>query len=204
MKYPLKRIIEAWGHTAPLIWQRMHFAPNHCLNGTRVTIDAFKHFKYEPKPISVGCVAMNEIWAREIERTGHHPSSQEESDAWAAKGGYAVGIDTIATIDGQWAGHLVCHVGGWMLDSSAEQFARPSKRINVSDVIAGEIQPGFLDGNVTQSFVNTDGSRLIYNVRDDRTFIDVPGFQRSPWNKQATGFLITAMTRFLGGKNNGR
>jgi hypothetical protein len=197
---PFDLVVEAWLRVAPRVWERAQWEPDHCLNGTAVTIDALKAFGIAAKPLSVHALAINEVWWQKMSEKGGHPSSQEESDAWAAAGGHAAAIDVVPRADEtmKWAGHLVAIARGVLLDSSTEQFVRPRKNMLFPPVIAAEIPDGFMDEKAPLVYIAADGSRIGYHARpEDKSYLTVSGFQRSKWNRDATRWMIAGITHWL-------
>jgi len=193
------QIMQAWTETAPVIWDRTMMDPDHCLNGSRVTIDALKHFGISAKPLSVFCEAYNAVWWEQMVKAGRHVTSIEESNGWAALGGHSIAIETTPnpSLGVGWPGHLVVIAGGKMLDASTEQFTREARKMIYPRVIVCEIEDGFMDGTPAL-YEFPDGAKLSYKVRpNDKSYLDMSGFQRHKYNRATTGYLITAMERHI-------
>lgn len=172
-----------------------HFGPRCCLNASRVLIDVLARRKINARPVSVKMTAFNAKWYELLRAKQGWPESQTESDEWAAQGGYAVGID-VDDLSGQdgWPGHLIVAAAGCIIDPSAGQVHRPQHKIIVPPVFGAAITEGFLDGKTPLVYELPEGGRISYMVRpDDRSYLDMPGFKRSPHNTEAARAVLDYM-----------
>lgn len=195
----MSTIIETYVDCATPLF-RSYDTKSHCLNGTRVCIDALAHFGVRARPVSVQCMAVNRIYADKM--AGFQSSddfpSKAEFEEWFAEGAWSVGIDTRDGMGG-WPGHLIAIADDHLIDSAAGQFDRPQHGIYVPDIFHSPLE-GVLSGKPpTAIFVNQkEGCVLTYTLREkDKTYRKIRGFQRSAHNREITDLVIKKMNARL-------
>ena len=127
-----RAMAEAWRR-----WQSepsFPFAPDHCINGTRVAVDALRVLGVYAKPVSVQFILFNAkayaLWEQGI------PYTEWPPDAWSL----GVGPGAVGT-GGGWDGHLCAEGDGFTLDLSAAQFNRPGLIICDEPLLMPELPP---------------------------------------------------------------
>jgi hypothetical protein len=178
-----------------------HFSNTRCLNGTRVCIDVLKHFNVRAKPLSVDVLVANLAYASRCMRGGL-PKDDAELEEWKAAGAWAVGLDKLPSPDddvrGVWPGHLVAIAQDWLIDSGSVQMSRPAKGIILPDIFVCPVSKRFLKGKDTLSFRDKDGTVIIYDKRDDKSFYRMPGFQAHDGNRAVADEVIERIERRMG------
>jgi hypothetical protein len=160
--------------------------PSHCINGTRIGIEALRHFGVEAEPLSVRFAVFNRKgWS--AAQIGM-PFEEWPQDAWS------VGINEGSVTAGEnWAGHLVIHVPEWcVVDLSAEQFARPARELFIDGPL---ILPGPPPDPGVEAFHQMDNGVIVHMNRwpDNTGWESAPGWQRTPTNRAVLRSVIALM-----------
>ena len=174
----------------------MFSARNYCLNGTRVLIDVLQHFGIEAKPLSVQLVVTNAAWKECLDKVG--VATQAMVDEWVeSKGAWSVGIDTSSPKEpGLWNGHIVLVTDRVLVDSAIGQLSRPEKNMKLPGAFACEYAPEFFSKGRALSIVGPKGVWVRYWAREkDKSFEQLPGFQRSQTNQEVTEEIIELMSK---------
>jgi hypothetical protein len=189
----LTKLVGAW----PAI-RRDRFTLNCCLNASRVWIEALAVVmpKARVRPLTVHAVASN----APAQRLMLDPDCTAER--WRAEGAHLidVGEPSADRISDGWPGHLVLVFNNrWLIDPSAEQMARPT--LPVPPVIVSPVSKRIIAGDAALALrLPDEASMVFYQARpEDRSYEDMPGFQRSPWNTAAAAILAGACALACGG-----
>lgn len=187
------RAILAWEEAYGLISGRWS-TESHCINGTRVTIDALSRFGIRALPVSCLAIAMNSVWLDRLSEHEGFPASKEQSDEWKAAGGYCVGIDPDPETGG-YPGHLVCYAKGFLLDSSSGQFSRPQHNMPVPPCLYVPV-PRNWHLSTKNVWMSNDTTTLSYlPVPNERRYLQAPGWGRTDANREMTAALIDGIAR---------
>ncbi len=180
------------------------FMATRCVNATRICLDVMHAFNVRAIPMSVQAIAMNKIYRTKLDKLGRFPTS-DELKAWLDEGAWALGVDIRdAATDADknaWGGHLVAIVQDWLVDAAAIQLSRPQHGIELPDIFVGETSRRFLKGKAPVRFANDAGAMLYYTARlDDESWKTLPGFERHPYNAEASQEIAGRMARAMGRK----
>lgn len=195
-------IVQLFADVAPEIYEH-HFPliKNRCCNATRVLVDVMQAFKVEVKPLSVDTIYSNKAYLDQIKMLGRVPIMGQDE---LMHGAWAVGIDTRASATDSsrnaWAGHLVGIVENRLLvDPNAGQFSRPQKNLLVPEIVVLPCERKFYSkGKGRVVFTAPDETTAMYMPRkDDTSYRDVSGWQRSPWNAECARDIINTMKKRL-------
>lgn len=196
---PPSQHILAFAQAATRVFPHVMDHPRHCLNATRIGIDALKEFGVAARPMSVTAQFMNKAWYDFLVENQGGPISKEMSDEWAARGGYCIGIDTKAPQQpGNFPGHVVILAQHHLIDASALQFSRPQHGIDLPHVLYTPYPPSFEDGKETAIVGSDNGAIGFYRARPkDRSFFGALGFRKHSGNVYVTELVVTYMRTLL-------
>jgi hypothetical protein len=186
------RIISAYANEAGPIF-RHYFTPDCCLNGTRVALEAMKHFGVEARPLTTQVMLFNKLFWERIQAKGEMPD-EEECQAWVREGGWSIGIRGQSTGRPGWPYHLVAIADSFLIDSSMRQFNRPERNIEVPDLSLSKATPDFLAGRLPLVLSSASGLVISYNPEPSNlSYQACPGFEQHDLNMKVADLVIDAM-----------
>jgi len=185
-------------HTPPALLTRLgdaasdvfpkYFAPDCCLNSTRVLVEVAKQVGLpHPKPMQVIASVGNAAALRLLDSEGLTPEIWKEQRAKLVICG-----DADAEGDG-WPGHLCLVVGRhWLVDGSSRQLSRLEYDIDVPEIVGTRLQPDHLSGKRVLSLGLPMGAVLFYQLCPElNEYADTPGFQFHYGNQQVAAALLS-------------
>lgn len=165
-----------------------HFAPNCCVNGTRIAVEVLRRFDIEARPVATRAVAFNRVaWAHATGR----PSPKGEAYILDVGSGDATGPG--------WDKHLVCVAGGYFLDMSIGQFHRPERGIHQPwPAMAFKKSPAeleaFLTGEGNSVVASDHGAAIVYEPHlSDTSYRWLPGWELHEGNALVADLVFDAM-----------
>ncbi len=179
------------------------FAATRCLNATRITVDVLEALGLPTKPMMVDAIASNEAWWQTALAKGRFPSGPDEAKLWELQyGAWAVGAVTEPLKEGEegFPGHVVALCGSLLIDAAAGQLRRPERKILTPEVVVCSMQDNFLKGDPT--VVRGDAGTVVsYKAHPENDlYRTAPGFQRSPWNREAAAEILLRVKQKLDSK----
>jgi hypothetical protein len=137
------------------------YKPESCIATTRVTIEVLRHFGVRAAPWPVNVSVFTEA-AWDLARQGV-PIGEWPPGAWS------VGIHVDASPDR--VGHLAAIAGGYLLDGSIDQAARPEKGIHALRPLVARLPDPFVPDDTTARIpYQVEGLVLIYFASGSRVF----------------------------------
>lgn len=147
-----------------------HSTRESCILSTKLLCDILNQLDITAMPVAVDMIGMNQLALDKEQRGEEFDPTEPDERAFAAR--CKVDPQAEDPEGTSWPGHLVLIAGGrFMLDPSADQFAREDYDFIVKPVIIefeGDDQlESWLYDNVRQGFLLPDGGVLTYEARPD-------------------------------------
>lgn len=195
-----RAVIELFVETAIPVFQEA-FAPDCCLNGTRVAMEVLGRMGVPVRPMVTHATVMNEAWWKLLQAKDDWPNEIEMRE-WVDKhGAWALGVDDRPNEMPGYAGHLVLLAQERLVDTAAGQFARPAKSIEVPPMITAALNPGFVEGKkaLILSEKRNKGTIVTYMAKpNDKTYETTPGFQPHHGNLRVAKRIFELMRERVG------
>ena len=188
------RLLRMYRTAATAVLPRF-FAPNCCLNGTRVAMEVLRYFDVEVTPVATNAMVFNKIWFNRMEAVGDRDVSTEDVEGWQRDGGWSLAVGPKSEGPG-YSAHVIGLVKDvhWFVDSSFGQFSRPQHAINTDTVLVHPYIPEFETGDEIISLVNAEGAVFWYkHLLAERGFESISGFQNHADNHKVTLAVLAAM-----------
>jgi hypothetical protein len=190
------RVVALYGELAgPILLKR--FAPNCCVNGTRVFIDTMRAFDVPARAQVVAFTVYNKRWVDRMTAKGGYPTSDAEADEWIADGAWALGARNGDQTDG-FSMHLVGIANGVLVDSALGQANRPAKGLILDQVLTAPVTSNFGAPGTLLSGEVPGGGLVVYSPAYDDSYLHASGWQQSPWNMT----VATEITQAIRGRLN--
>lgn len=163
----LARVWQAWQER-----ETFPFAPDHCVNGSRLAVEVLRRRGIKARPMSVRFMLFNrfgwDMYSRGL------PVEQWPEHAWSL--GVAESNEPEKPM--KWHGHLMVEGDGWTLDLSARQFHRPGKIISPGPLLV----PIKLEADGGWAIFTDEYQQVLMANRwpENRAWRRAPGWLRAP------------------------
>jgi hypothetical protein len=189
------QVVKLYGELAgPILLKQ--FAPNCCINGTRVFIETMRAFDVEAYAQVVSFTVYNKRWVERMEAAGGYPVSDAEASEWVADGAWALGVRDGNPTDG-FPMHLVGIANHILVDSAFGQANRPAKGIVLDQVLTAPVAANFGAPGTLLSGQVPSGCLVVYSPAYDDSYSRAGGWQKSPWNMAVAAEMIAAIRERL-------
>jgi hypothetical protein len=189
------RVVTLYGELAgPILLKQ--FAPNCCINGTRVFLETMRAFDVPARVQVVTFTVYNKRWVERMIAKGGYPTSDAEVGEWVANGAWALGARNGDHTDG-FPMHLVGIANNTLVDSALGQANRSAKGIVLDQVLTAPVAANFGAPGTLLSGEVPGGCLVVYSPACDDSYMQASGWQKSPWNMQVATEVIAAIRRQL-------
>jgi hypothetical protein len=185
------RVVALYGELAGPILLK-HFAPNCCINGTRVFIETMRAFDVSARAQAVSFTVYNKRWIDRMTAKGGYPTSDGEANEWIADGAWALGARNGDETEG-FSMHLVGIANGVLVDSALGQANRPAKGLVLDQVLTAPVESNFGAPGTLLSGELPGGGMVIYSPSNDDSYVRASGWQLSAWNRAVTAEITQAI-----------
>lgn len=152
-----------------------------CIWGTKVALRVMEHYGVlNPRGTAVRVMVGNERYAAMLQHRAP-PRDQVELAEWQRQGAFVTGCGwgEAPKDDDSWPGHVVALADEFLVDLTADQFARPQNAIEVES-LACRVTSAFVEGRERAVYITEGGCLVIYEISTDESWRETPAWNDTP------------------------